>query len=132
MKLISEGISALQASKTYLYQLDLTYIVNLMCSKSYPLPRWRRVDAEQCALLYKNFMYLQLKHPSLALVPSKSIDEFWHNHILHTKKYMQDCEKIFGFYLHHEPAESTDEQSLVNAYILTKQLYFAEFNQPLL
>lgn len=33
----------------------------------------------------------------------KDIDELWHNHILNTEKYHEDCETLFGFYFHHVP-----------------------------
>ncbi len=35
--------------------------------------------------------------------PSKVVDIFWHTHILFTQKYFQDCDAVFGHYLHHEP-----------------------------
>jgi hypothetical protein len=37
------------------------------------------------------------------LVPAKDIDEMWHQHILHTLKYAQDCERVFGRFVHHSP-----------------------------
>ncbi|WP_310619874.1 glycine-rich domain-containing protein [Flexibacterium corallicola] len=40
--------------------------------------------------------------PSLA-PPSREVDILWHTHILFTRKYMGDCDRIFGHYLHHEP-----------------------------
>lgn len=36
-------------------------------------------------------------------VPSADVDEIWHQHILHTKKYTADCEAAFGRYVHHFP-----------------------------
>lgn len=37
------------------------------------------------------------------IIPNRFIDEFWHTHILDTQKYMDDCNKYFGFYFHHFP-----------------------------
>lgn len=34
---------------------------------------------------------------------SQAIDIVWHTHILFTKKYHADCQKLFGRYLHHLP-----------------------------
>jgi hypothetical protein len=45
------------------------------------------------------------------LPPSKDVDEFWHNHILDTKKYREDCQAIFGFYLDHYPYFGMDQES---------------------
>lgn len=37
------------------------------------------------------------------LSPNKAADQAWHCHILHTEKYVDDCMKIFGYFLHHRP-----------------------------
>ena len=42
-------------------------------------------------------------YPDQTIVPTKDIDIFWHYHILDTRKYMEDCDKIFGSYFHHFP-----------------------------
>src|SRR5262249_32283630 len=34
---------------------------------------------------------------------SQDVDEFWHTYILQTLKYSEDCERVFGTYLHHAP-----------------------------
>ncbi len=53
---------------------------------------------------YKRFLYLCKQFGGQhTLVPSDEIDEFWHNHILDTKKYWHDCDLIFGKYIHHNP-----------------------------
>jgi len=112
----------------YLDQLDLSYIVDVMCSPDYPLPRWTLSEARRASQLYKNFLLLQKKHSKTPLVPTRQIDEFWHNHILYTKNYSRDCMKIFGYYLHHEPASKTeDTDQLVNNFLKTKQLYLETF-----
>ncbi len=116
----------------YLHDLDLSYIIEFMCSKRYPLPRWTEKDARHCEKLYKNFLLLQKKNPHISLVPTREIDEFWHNHILYTQKYMDDCQQIFGFYFHHIPTSPTENpQKLIDHFTQTKQLYFAEFQENL-
>lgn len=132
MKYIHEKKVSYESARQYINQLDLHYIVDSMCSGSYPLPQWEEQDALHCLKLYKNFLLLQKKHLPDSLVPSREIDEFWHNHILYTKNYFQDCVNIFGHYLHHEPASPDENQELlVDAYLKTKQLYLAEFGEPL-
>ena len=66
------------------------------------------------------------------LVPTLEIDEFWHNHILYTQRYTEDCLNIFGHYLHHEPAEptTTDWLAIKDHFEKTKALYLKEFNEP--
>lgn len=118
----------------YLQALDLGYIQRYMCSSAYTLPRWSEEDADTAIHLYKRFLWLIYKyadqHP---IVPTKEIDEVWHNHILHTAKYMDDCQHIFGKYLHHLPSDGSKEdfQQLVVNFEKTRELYFQEFGEPL-
>jgi hypothetical protein len=35
--------------------------------------------------------------------PDKDVDLYWHAHILHTEQYMMDCQRYFGYFLHHRP-----------------------------
>jgi hypothetical protein len=37
------------------------------------------------------------------IAPSKDVDAFWHGHILDTMKYAEDCDQVFGYFLHHFP-----------------------------
>lgn len=128
----------LDKAKQYLAELDLNYISDFMCSEGYPLPRWIKSEAEQCCLLYKNFLWLNKKHfasplsSEFDLVPTREIDEFWHNHILYTQQYMKDCYYIFGHYFHHEPASlSSDLEKLIRDFEQTEKLYLEEFKTPL-
>lgn len=122
----------LEKARSYIEALDLDYIVRAMCAESYALPRWTREDALTCCKLYKEFLILQKKHLPEQLVPTRQVDEFWHNHILHTQRYTRDCSAIFGHYLHHQPAEPGDNpDNLIDAYLKTKQYYQEEFNKPL-
>ncbi|VVC76521.1 hypothetical protein AQUSIP_18360 [Aquicella siphonis] len=126
------GSVSLEEARCYIDALDLTYIAESMCAPHYPLPRWTHADAVQCCQLYKNFLFLLKKYLPMPLVPTREIDEFWHNHILYTRNYFHDCEKIFGHYLHHEPASPTDDgQALISNFLETKKLYLEEFGQPL-
>lgn len=52
-----------------------------------------------------NELEIFLKNASLEnhLVPSKKIDDVWHNFILHTKKYSKYCFENFNKFIHHNP-----------------------------
>ena len=67
------------------------------------------------------------------IVPTKEIDEVWHNHILHTQRYTQDCQAIAGQYIHHMLSDFSDQDiaSLSKNFEITRELYFKEFNEPL-
>lgn len=51
---------------------------------------------------YRQFLKLSAL-PGPVVVPTKLIDVFWHAHILDTRKYAEDCDQIFGRFLHHFP-----------------------------
>ncbi|MBB1419681.1 hypothetical protein H5187_20775 [Pseudoalteromonas sp. SG44-1] len=64
---------------------------------------WNTELCDFAELEYRKFLSLKKWYPKLSLVPSKLVDKFWHEHILDTRSYMDDCECLFGFYLHHYP-----------------------------
>ena len=66
---------------------------------------WTLEYAESIERAYRNYLTMLVKHPGDAedIVVSKDVDEFWHTHILYTMKYTEDCERVFGKYLHHNP-----------------------------
>lgn len=63
---------------------------------------WTREFADRIEVQYKQFLKLASLQDSV-VVPNKYIDDFWHNHILDTRKYEEDCRSVFGFFLHHFP-----------------------------
>lgn len=87
-----------------------------------------RVESE-----YRKFLTLCAEMPGEQIVPSKEVDEMWHTHILDTSKYADDCETIFGFFLHHFPylglRGEEDAKALVAASKRTKRLYLDRFGE---
>jgi hypothetical protein len=57
---------------------------------------------------YRQFLKLAAKYPDVPVVPSEAVDEFWHMHILDTQRYAADCERIFGYIVHHDPYTGID------------------------
>lgn len=66
---------------------------------------WTSEYADRIERGYRNYLRVLVKHPEDIedIAVSKEVDEFWHAHILHTRKYTEDCAKVFGAYLHHNP-----------------------------
>lgn len=89
---------------------------------------------EELEVMYRNFLLLYATNPGMIIVPTKELDEFWHHHILDTQKYAEDCEKVFGFFLHHFPyygmRSEEDEVDLQEKFQATADLYQHEFGQP--
>lgn len=46
-------------------------------------------------------------------MPSRAVDDAWHELILFTRSYVDLCRGAFGRYLHHAPAEGPDEPDMV-------------------
>jgi len=82
---------------------------------------------------YKRFLYLTMRHPGKQIVIPEVLDVFWHHHILDTRKYADDCEKVFGQFLHHFPyfglRGEEDRQALTNAYRDTLEIMRREWGE---
>jgi len=83
-------------------ELDLELIKVKLMDKEEGLG-WSSDRCDEAEKWYKRFLYLHKKNPSSPLVPVNDMDRFWHQHILDTEKYAKDCDKIFGYFLHHFP-----------------------------
>lgn len=92
---------------------------------------WTRPFVERVGMQYKRYLTLVAKYPREAIAPDKDVDRFWHAHILDTRKYFDDCERVFGGYLHHFPyfgmRGAEDAAALARAGERTRELYAAEF-----
>lgn len=96
--------------------------------------RWSQARAEQAALGYRRYLMLRAKYPGASLSPPGDVDAFWHAHILDTRRYAEDCEAIFGAFLHHHPSlgePGFDEAAHEAAAWVMAELYQREFGEPL-
>ncbi len=94
-------------------------------------------DPERLDLMeqeYRRFLAMHLAHPESEVVPCKLVDEMWHQHILDTIAYREDCEMLFGGYLDHFPyfgmRGEEDAQALSDAYGDTLEMYERDFGAP--
>jgi len=111
---------------SWLISLDLSYVEKRLIDRL----RWEPTDAKEAVRRYKNFLLLLLKHPRKTLAPAPDMDEAWHAHILFTREYTRDSERIFGGYLHHSPAQDGDGKIMEEAQSQTAALYIEEFQEP--
>ena len=92
---------------------------------------WSRESADRDEIEYKRFLILLAKYPGVVIVPNKNVDKFWHGHILDTAKYAEDCEQVFGLFLHHFPyfgmRSAEDKAQLASAAGITRDLLEQEF-----
>ena len=84
-------------------------------------------------LEYRRFLTLKRFYPSVALVPSKTVDAIWHAHILDTRAYREDCNQVFGRFIDHYPYfgiyGQDDYQELKNSFAQTVALYEKHFGE---
>lgn len=86
-------------------KLDLEPIMARVAAET-GLPAATLARAE---MLYRQFLILKADNPGRIIPPPKLADLVWHEHIVFTKRYIADCEMVFGTYLHHSPAENEEQ-----------------------
>ena len=94
---------------------------------------WTQAYADSIEHAYRNYLVMLAKYPDHAeeIMLSKDVDEFWHTHILQTVKYTEDCERVFGAYLHHNPHVGARTRADLDKRVAqtekTRRLYEREF-----
>ncbi len=81
---------------------------------------------------YRRFLILKMENPGVNLAPTDLMDKAWHMHILDTRRYSEDCEVMFGGFLHHRPSYNVDgsnetEETLKGAFEIMTSLYSERF-----
>ncbi len=117
------------SKETLIRNLDLEFLEKRLVHRE----GWSQEDAKETVRRYKNFLILLYKYPDHLVAPAPDIDEAWHNHILYTQEYTRDCNTIFGGYLHHTPAQSSDAEEkrmMEEAQLHAADLYIKEFDEP--
>ncbi len=76
---------------------------------------------------------MNFKYSGRSIVPTSMVDKFWHFHILDTKKYAEDCERVFGYFLHHFPyfgmRGEEDAKNLKRCFTETEEIFKKEFGE---
>jgi len=94
---------------------------------------WTEDYADYAERRYRHYLCMIHLNPDGPCVPTKDIDLFWHQHILDTRAYAVDCEKLFGEFLHHYPyfgmRGEEDAQNLEDTFEETKILYAQLFGE---
>lgn len=90
-------------------------------------------QAAMAELWYRRHLWLCYKYPDALHVPLTIVDEIWHRHILFTRAYMADCDRIFGRYLHHSPYVGAEKGDLRHstAFRTMATLFEDEFGEPI-
>lgn len=117
-----------------LVELDLQPILfKIQCEGE--MIEGEEINPEVAGRVYRQFLTLRQRYPERTLVPSALIDLVWHYHILDTRKYIDDCDRLFGGYLHHDPYFGIDDNSLAEnqeAWADTCKLWELEFSESMI
>jgi hypothetical protein len=92
---------------------------------------WSVEYQDEVENLYQRFLALNIIYSEQKICPTGPIDEFWHAHILDTRAYEQDCNYLFGQFLHHFPyfgmRGAEDYAALQTAFDNSKELFIRHF-----
>lgn len=65
---------------------------------------WTLEATDKIEMEYRKFLQIVRDNKGRGdIAPTLPVDRFWHHHILDTHKYIEDCDLLFGGYLHHFP-----------------------------
>ncbi|MEW6491768.1 MAG: glycine-rich domain-containing protein-like [Cyanobacteriota bacterium] len=93
---------------------------------------WTHQQAMRAINRYKMFLSVVYLHPHIPLIPTQEIDFVWHCHILHTRKYRQDCQMLFERFIEHEPDTEVLQYSLDTGFAQTQALLVQYFSDAAL
>ena len=108
--------------------LDLREIIGVLAQRY----RWPDSLAADAELWYRRFLKVTQQQPRNNGQPQAVFglayfaDLVWHEHMIFSKKYRQDCENIFGpgQYLDHTPETPPNWQTLIDQ---SNSIYLAVF-----
>jgi hypothetical protein len=122
--------AAIDASMAAVDALDLTDVKRKVVEAT----GWPVRTADYAELRYRRFLCMHHLDRELILVPHLDIDAFWHQHILFTRNYARDCERLFGEFFHHNPGRGADDEAERLREILarTAKLYADAFGEDYL
>ena len=85
-----------------------------------------RADAE---VEYRRFLSLKKSYPNQLLMPSGAALQLWQAHILDTRRYRSDCERLFGRFVDHFPYLGWDSLAGRRERHFAEQLYQCLYTQ---
>lgn len=133
MSTITTAMDTITTAMEKVSEIDLSPINKVL---QYENPAfWTDENLTETEANYRRLLALNLLYPSETLVVNKILDDYWHQHILDTRKYADDCQKIFGYFLHHYPYfginGEEDRQRNREGFAITQQLWQEVFGFPM-
>jgi hypothetical protein len=100
-------------AKRHINRLDLSPVRRKMIEKL----GWDSGKTEDVEPEYKRFLDALAHKDTQEVIspPTEEVGEFWHQHILDTRKYRADCERGFGRCMDHTPGLASEQQAEADA-----------------
>jgi hypothetical protein len=90
--------------------------------------RWSAAEAREAKLWYRRFLWLSYQSNfRRTYAISQKADELWHGHIVFTRRYREDCDRVFHRYLDHTPSTGASPKLTGLALKRAKAPYEAAF-----
>ena len=94
--------SELESGFAHIWSADLNMVMGRLKKEHF---FWSVTRIEKLVLEYRKFLSLALISSRPVSMCNTEVDEVWHSHLLFTQSYSDFCQKSFGSFLHHEPAD---------------------------
>jgi hypothetical protein len=107
-----------ERAKRKIQDLDLSFVERRLVN----IEGCGAEQAREAVESYRRLLTLQVEYPDQVLAPPVAADRALHAHILHTQRYADDMQAIFGRFLHHDPEVSSEE-----ARAFTRQAFARHF-----
>ncbi len=78
---------------------DFTLVRNRLVQQGLLPEEW----ADMAILEFRRYLALRLLSPGPVMMLSAVVDEVWHASILFTRLYADLCQRVLGYFLHHDP-----------------------------
>lgn len=86
-------------------------------------PQVQYLDWASAELEYRRFLSLKKCYPNQMLMPSGAAWQLWQAHILDTRRYRSDCERLFNRFIDHHPYLGHDSAADRRERHFAEQLY---------
>lgn len=86
-------------------------------------PQAQYQDRAIAELEYRRFLNLKQIYPNQLLMPSGAARQLWQAHVLDTRRYRSDCERLFDRFIDHFPYLGHDSEADRRERHFSEQLY---------
>ncbi len=93
---------------------------------------WSDQRIKNALIRYRQYLYITAVQEK-PIIPTKDVDDVWHQHILNTKLYSRHCDMIYGKMLHHQPFDSEESKKESDALKLpdiAKEYFKEDYPEP--